>query len=123
MVEGVLASAPGEGWVVVDERCPGLDAATLQAVLGAAASDARPRVGTRPVTDTVKRLKGGLVIGSVDRAGLLQLASPLVVPGAVEPQGATLAEMAEAAVAAPVEVPAGARRLTGAELQVLALDD
>lgn len=79
-VEEALAGVAGSGQVVVDERCPGVDAGTLRAMLRAV-TDGLPRVGVRPVTDTVKRLRDGVVLGTVDRSELLQVTGPLVVPG------------------------------------------
>jgi 2-C-methyl-D-erythritol 4-phosphate cytidylyltransferase len=116
VVDGVVATAEGEGHLVVDERCPGLDAETLTTLL-AAAGDGRARVGVRQVTDTVKRLRDGVVVGTVDRAGLVQLASPLVVPAAYgEPVGDSLPEMATGVGdVEPVEVPPAARRLGDVE--------
>jgi 2-C-methyl-D-erythritol 4-phosphate cytidylyltransferase len=115
-VHDVVAAAQGDGIVVVDERCPGLDAATLRRLIDAA-RDGRPHLGVRPVTDTVKRLQGGVVTGTVDRAGLLQLASPLVVPetyGRVLGDGMSLEEtarrLADLTDVVRVEVPAAARR-------------
>jgi hypothetical protein len=112
VVDDTLADAAGDGCVVVDERCPGLDADTLRALL-ALAADGRARLGVRPVTDTVKRLRDGAVVGTVDRAGLVQVASPLVVSSAHgEPVGESLAAMAGALGEVElVEVPSVARRL------------
>ncbi|MCD6639995.1 MAG: 2-C-methyl-D-erythritol 4-phosphate cytidylyltransferase [Nocardioides sp.] len=43
-------------------------------------------LGVRPVTDTVKVVSGGLAGETVDRDGLLAVASPLVIPPAVVAQ-------------------------------------
>jgi 2-C-methyl-D-erythritol 4-phosphate cytidylyltransferase len=118
----VVAEVEGDGWVVVDERCPGLDSATLRGLLEEA-RDGRPRLGVRPVTDTVKQVRDGVVTGTVDRAGLVQVASPLVVPAAPgEPVGDSLVAMAAAlGDVLRVEVPALARRLADLdELRLLA---
>lgn len=130
VVEQVLAAVEGDGYVVVDERCPGLDAETLRGIV-VAAGDGRPHVGVRPVTDTVKRLRAGAVTGTVDRAALVQLASPLVVPerytaavgGAVGGAGSLVdlaARVAALTDVVRIEVPAGARRISDvADLRLL----
>ena len=117
----VVAEVGGDGWVVVDERCPGLDPATLRGLLEEA-GDGRARVGVRPVTDTVKQVRDGAVTGTVDRTGLVQVASPLVVPAAYgEPVGDSLVAMvAGLGDVLHVEVPAHARRLADVdELRLL----
>ncbi|CUR55460.1 conserved hypothetical protein [metagenome] len=48
------------------------------------------RVAFRPVTDTVKRVVDGRIVGTIDREGLAALTSPLLLP----------AEMIEAAIGA-----------------------
>ena len=40
-------------------------------------------VGVRPVTDTVKRVEDGVVGDTVDRADLVSVASPVVLPASV----------------------------------------
>ena len=125
-VEEALDHVPGEGRVVVDERCPGLDAATLHRMLAASAADGQVRLGVRAVTDTVKRVRDGRVAGTVDRSGLVQAAGPLVVPEA-HLGHLTAGDLVEAAsrlaqVTAVVttEVPGLARRLDDAtELRLL----
>lgn len=120
VVDEVLRDADGEGQVVVDERCPGLDAESLRTMLARARE--RPALGVRPVTDTVKRLREGTVVGTVDRAGLVQVASPLVVPASYgEPVGDSVVAMAAGLGEVElVEVPAAARRLVDVEeLQLL----
>jgi 2-C-methyl-D-erythritol 4-phosphate cytidylyltransferase len=119
----VAAEAGGDGWVVVDERCPGLDRATLRGLLEEARRDGRARLGVRPVTDTVKEVREGTVTGTVDRSGLVQVASPLVVPATYgEPVGDSLVAMAAGlGDVLHVEVPAHARPLADVdELRLLA---
>lgn len=124
-VDRAVAEVAGSGQVVVDERCPGLDAETVRAMLREA-TDGRPRVGTRPVTDTVKRVVDGVVTGTVERVGLVQLTGPLVLPdGEIALAGsfeATVAELAASTEVVRVEVPAAARRLVDeSELALLPL--
>ena len=123
VVDEVVIDADGHGYVVVDERCPGLDSETLRELL-VAAGDGRPHVGVRPVTDTVKRLRDGAVTGTVDRSELVQVASPLVVPGdhaellgdgAPAQLGELAARLAAGADVVRVEVPVTARRLVDAD--------
>jgi 2-C-methyl-D-erythritol 4-phosphate cytidylyltransferase len=57
--------------------------AFLAACLERARETGRPVVGTRPVTDTVKVVAGGVVGATLDRDGLLAITSPLVLPAAV----------------------------------------
>ena len=60
--------------------------AFLAACLERARETGRPVVGVRPVTDTVKVVADGRPVGrgeTLDRDGLLAVASPLVIPAAV----------------------------------------
>ena len=75
-----------------------------------------------------ERVVAGSVTGTVDRAGLLQVAAPLVVPPAHAGRlhGDDLVVMAQALAAVtevvPVEVPVAARRLSDdTERRVVAL--
>lgn len=118
-VDAGLSGAAGAGLVVVDEHAPGLESATVRALVEAAA-DGRARLGVRPVTDTVKRIRDGVVVGTVDRAGLVQVVGPLVVPGGGDVLG-TLEETA-AALAEVVAVEVPHRRLVdSADLRVAEL--
>ena len=86
-------------------------------------------VGVRPVTDTVKELHDGHVGATHDRAGLLQVVSPVVLPAAVVAalDGVPTTDFAELVAALaerfPVETleaPAEARRVADdADLRVL----
>ena len=84
--EGLVDSA--EPFVLHDPLCPMTPPAFIRACLEQARETGRPVVGVRPVTDTVKRVSDGVVGATVDRQGLLAIASPLVLPAAV---AATLA--------------------------------
>jgi 2-C-methyl-D-erythritol 4-phosphate cytidylyltransferase len=64
--------------VVHDARCPLLPAEALADCLVAAAPGVAV-LGTRPVTDTVKRVDAGVLGATVDRAGLAALAAPVVL--------------------------------------------
>jgi 2-C-methyl-D-erythritol 4-phosphate cytidylyltransferase len=83
--EGLVES--GEDLVLHDALCPMTPPAFLAACLEHARTTGRPVVGTRPVTDTVKVVAAGgagPVVGeTLDRDGLVAVASPLVVPAAV----------------------------------------
>jgi 2-C-methyl-D-erythritol 4-phosphate cytidylyltransferase len=73
----------GEDLVLHDTLCPMTPPAFLAACLERARETGRPVVGTRPVTDTVKVVAGGVVGETLDRDRLLAIASPLVLPAAV----------------------------------------
>ena len=119
-VDAAVSGAEGTGLVVVDEHTPGVDAATVRSMVQDCA-DGRARVGVRPVTDTVKRVQAGVVVGTVDRAGLVQVVGPLVLPGGGEVRE-TLEETAAAVAAGvvPVEVP-HRRFVDRADLEVAGL--
>ena len=78
-----LADETGDPVVLHDALCPmtppGFLAACVERVLATGVAV----VGTRPVTDTVKVVTDGFVGSTVDREGLLAVASPLVLPAAV----------------------------------------
>jgi 2-C-methyl-D-erythritol 4-phosphate cytidylyltransferase len=86
-------------------------------------------VGVRPVTDTVKQLDEGRVGDTVDRAELLQVASPVVLPAAVVAAvdglsttdfASLVAELATRFSVETLEAPAEARRVADeADLRVL----
>jgi 2-C-methyl-D-erythritol 4-phosphate cytidylyltransferase len=73
----------GEPFVLHDALCPMTPASFIAACVREAAETDTVVVGVRPVTDTVKRLEDGVVGDTVDRAGLLAVASPVVLPGSV----------------------------------------
>ena len=68
-----------EPLVLHDPLCP-LTPPDFIAACVAAAADGAVVVGVRPVTDTVKTVEDGYVGATVDRDGLLQVASPVVLP-------------------------------------------
>lgn len=82
-------------WVLVhDTRCPFTPADELRRVLAEARRAGAARVGVRPVTDTVKVVRDGVLGETVDRDTLVQVASPLVVPpGVALPVGDDLATL------------------------------
>jgi 2-C-methyl-D-erythritol 4-phosphate cytidylyltransferase len=77
-----LAEA-GEPVVLHDPLCPMTPPDFIAACLEQAVDHACVVVGTRPVTDTVKVVEDGLVGETVDREGLVVVASPVVLPPAV----------------------------------------
>ena len=122
-----LASA-GAPVVLHDPLCPLVPPAFIaECVLRAVERD-RVVVAVRPVTDTVKQA-GEHVGATVDRDGLLQVVSPLVLPASVaatleDPGAADLAELtvwlAERLEVDTIQAPADARRVsTEADLRVL----
>ena len=67
--------------VVHDPLCPGTPAGFLGEALGNAVEQDTVVAGVRPVTDTVRVAReGGLLGDVVDRAGLVQVCSPVVLP-------------------------------------------
>ncbi len=109
--------------VVHDPLCPATPVPFLREVIEVAAARHSIVVGVRPVTDTVKAVEGdGDVVGeTVDRVGLVSVASPLVLPPAVVaalPQwpsfddlAALVGELRERYPVSFVEAPALARRI------------
>ncbi len=70
--------------IVHDPLCPGTPVTFLAEALALAAAGTAVVVGCRPVTDTVVEVDAsGVLHGTVDRAGLVAVASPVVVPHAV----------------------------------------
>lgn len=76
LAERVRAGAP---LVLHDPLCP-LTPPDFVADLVERARD-RPVAAVREVTDTVKRYDGGVLGATVDRAGLVEVTSPVVLPG------------------------------------------
>lgn len=68
--------------VLHDPLCPGTPAEFLARAVEAAA-DGAVVVGVRPVTDTVKTIDDGVLGDTVDREGLVEVASPVVLPATV----------------------------------------
>jgi 2-C-methyl-D-erythritol 4-phosphate cytidylyltransferase len=66
--------------VVHDPLCPLTPPAFIARCVAECAATEAVVVGVRPVTDTVKTLEDGYVGATVDREGLLQVASPVVLP-------------------------------------------
>ena len=78
-----VAVETGDVVVLHDVLCPMTPPAFLAACVERAQETGAVVLGTRPVTDTVKVVTDGLVGSTVDRDGLLAVASPLVLPGPV----------------------------------------
>jgi 2-C-methyl-D-erythritol 4-phosphate cytidylyltransferase len=80
-----------EGVLLLDVLCPLLPAAFVAEVLSRAES--RPdtaMVGFRPVTDTVKSVVDGRIMGTIDRERLGIVTSPVLLPGEALPPGRSL---------------------------------
>jgi 2-C-methyl-D-erythritol 4-phosphate cytidylyltransferase len=136
---GVFVVDLGTGWEAVtdagvpfvlhDALCPMTPPEFLVACVEHALERSAVTVGIRPVTDTVKELREGLVGDTVDRTALLQVVSPVVLPPAVVaaldgvPPGdfaELVAALAERFPVETLEAPAQARRVADeADLRVL----
>jgi len=91
--EHVAGIAVREGaYVVLDPLCPLVPAAFVADLVDRVRATGIAHAGVRPVTDTTKTMRDGLVGETVDRESLYQLVSPVVLPSPVEPP-ATLVEL------------------------------
>ena len=73
----------GEAYVLHDALCPMTPPAFIAECVETALARDAVVVAVRPVTDTVKRLEGEVVIETVDRDGLIEVVSPIVLPATV----------------------------------------
>lgn len=84
---GLTASWPVQGrhaaYVVHDSLCPMTPPTFLAGCVDASLAREAVVVGVRPVTDTVKALRGELLGETLDRDGLVVVASPVVLPATV----------------------------------------
>jgi len=110
--------------VLHDALCPMTPADFIASCVRRALADDAIVVGTRPVTDTIKRIADGMVGETVDREGLTSIVSPVVLPPSVvltlvdEPGtdlAALVASLATSHRVVLVEAPASARRVTSPE--------
>ncbi len=114
--------------VLHDAACPLLSAGAVEAAIKRQ-TDSGPNtvvVGVRPITDTLKQVADGVLVGTVDRESVIALASPVVVgPGLLDalaaqlPRAGQLADLTAVLAALPgcerlsLEVPFQGRRLGG----------
>ena len=120
----------GEPVVLHDPLCPMTPPEFIAACLERAVEHACVVVGVRPVTDTVKVVTDGVVGETLDRGGLVAVASPVVLPPDVVAALDGLPSTDFAALAAAlrarfpvelVEAPPAARRV-GSEEDVRVLE-
>ena len=113
----------GEPLVLHDPLCP-LTPPDFIAACVAAAGEGSVVVGVRPVTDTIKVVEDGYVGATLDREGLLQVVSPVVLPPAVVAAldrlptadlAALVAVLAATYAVVTLEAPPSARRVSGAD--------
>jgi len=110
--------------VLHDALCPLTPPEFIAACVAEAVEHDAVVVGVRPVTDTVKHVEDGLVGATVDRDGLLAVASPVVLPAAVVAQldalpstdfPALVAALAERFAVRTAEAPPQGRRVASEE--------
>ena len=110
--------------VLHDALCPLTPPEFIAACVAEAVEHDAVVVGVRPVTDTVKHVEDGLVGATVDRDGLLAVASPVVLPAAVVAQldalpstdfPALVAALAERIAVRTAEAPPQGRRVASEE--------
>ncbi len=94
----VLAEEP---FVLHDSLCPMTPATFIADCVQRSLAVDRVVVGVRAVTDTVKRVDGGVVGATVDREQLWSVVSPLVLPSRV------VAALGKAGGRGPVDLDAG----------------
>jgi 2-C-methyl-D-erythritol 4-phosphate cytidylyltransferase len=120
------ADAP---FVLHDALCPLTPPGFLAECVARASDRSAVTVGVRPVTDTVKQLHEDRLGDTVDRAELLQVVSPVVLPaavvGAIDGLPTTdfadlVADLARRFPVETLQAPAEARRVADeADLRVL----
>ena len=108
---GAIA-VPEDAYVVLDPLCPLVPGEFVAELVDRVRATGRPHAGVRPVTDTVKTMRGGLVGETVDRESLLQLAAPVVLPGPVQVPDTLIELVASLAEVVFVEAPPLARRVS-----------
>jgi 2-C-methyl-D-erythritol 4-phosphate cytidylyltransferase len=113
----------GRPLLLHDPLCPLAPADLLRGAVARCLETGRTVVGFRPVTDTVKTTDGDLLGATVDRSGLRAVASPVVIAAEVLARletvdasdfAALVAGLATRGAIEWLEVPAIARRITGA---------
>jgi 2-C-methyl-D-erythritol 4-phosphate cytidylyltransferase len=73
----------GEPYVLHDALCPMTPPAFIAECVETALTREVVVVAVRPVTDTVKQVDGEVVLGTLDRDGLVEVVSPIVLPAGV----------------------------------------
>ena len=110
--------------VLHDPLCPLTPPDFIAGCVAHATDTGRIVVAVRPVTDTVKVVEGGYVGDTVDRDGLLQVVSPVVLPATVVASldglpstdlAALVTVLAERFEVQAVEAPPAARRVVDAD--------
>ena len=73
----------GEAYVLHDALCPMTPPAFIAECVETALARDVVVIAVRPITDTVKLVEDDVVAGTVDRAGLVEIVSPIVLPPTV----------------------------------------
>jgi 2-C-methyl-D-erythritol 4-phosphate cytidylyltransferase len=114
----------GEPFVLHDSLCPMTPASFIAECLVRAVERDTVVVGVRPVTDTVKVVRAGVVGETVDRETLRTIASPVVLPARVVAELDALPSLDFAELVRALETgfgveyaeaPTSARRVTSAD--------
>lgn len=114
----------GEPLVLHDSLCPMTPVDFIAACLRRALAEDAVVVAIHPVTDTIKLVADGLVGDTVDREGLVTVASPVVLTASVVTAMADkpstdlvelVAELAQSHRVVLVEAPAAARRVSSVD--------
>jgi 2-C-methyl-D-erythritol 4-phosphate cytidylyltransferase len=102
--------------VVADPACAGVTGDFVRSLVDACAATGRPQVAVLPVTDTIKETHGPTVRATLDRDGLLVIASPIVLPPGVRARCVDAAGLVDAVRTRHgvdlVPAPTGVLRLT-----------
>ncbi len=107
----LAVEVPDGVYVVLDPAVPLVPAAFVADLADRVRTTGRPHAGVRPVTDTVKLVREGLVGETVDREGLWQLAAPVVLPAPRDLPGTLVELVAALDDVVLVEAPPLARRV------------
>jgi 2-C-methyl-D-erythritol 4-phosphate cytidylyltransferase len=105
-------TVPEGAGVVLDAAVPLVPDWFVADLVERTRASGRPHAGVRPVTDTVKVMREGLVGETLDRSELWQLAAPVVLPAPIEVPPTMLELVGSLAGVVFIEAPPLARRVS-----------